>query len=201
MHARAGGKAGAAIFAPHLVSIRLRQLSTNPHSPDYTNHVGEGSTDQPYRLTVGQAADQLGISKNAVRNRIKRGTLRHERECGQVFVILAAANQPANNTGQSTGQQAISDQEDPDPRDELIAVLREQLAAEREAHAETRRIAAMLAGHGRELELSESYEEPSQDENRSEEEDAPTDSAADPHSATEEPPEVKRSWWRRLLGG
>ena len=80
------------------------------------------------RLTVAQSAGQLGISEGAVRNRIKRGTLRAEREAGRVYVLLA--------------EPARSDK----PRDEseLVAVLREQLAAERQAHAEARRIIAGL---------------------------------------------------------
>jgi len=91
--------------------------------------VGEDRTG-PYtqRLTVAQAADQLGISEGAVRNRIKRGTLAAEREAGRVYILLAGPAQ--------------SDK----PRDEseLVAVLREQLAAERQAHAEARRIIAGL---------------------------------------------------------
>lgn len=161
----------------------------------------EDPTNRPNRLTVRQTADQLGISENAVRNRIKRGTLKAVRENGVVVVILAAANQTASNVGQPTGQQQMPGREDSDPRDELIAVLREQLAAEREAHAETRRIAAMLAGRERELESSRSHEEPPQRDESTEEEHTPTETATEPHSASQEQPEVKRSWWRRLFGG
>jgi hypothetical protein len=91
--------------------------------------VGEDRTgDYTRRLTVTQAADQLGISEGAVRNRIKRATLRAEREAGRVYVLLSGA--------------ASSDR--PGDESELVAVLREQLAAERQAHAEERRIIAGL---------------------------------------------------------
>ena len=45
-----------------------------------------GSTDQ--RLTVPEAAELLGITAEAVRMRIKRGTLHSERRDGRVFVVL-----------------------------------------------------------------------------------------------------------------
>jgi predicted ArsR family transcriptional regulator len=93
--------------------------------------VGEGHTGKPRRaerLTVQQAAGQLGISEGAVRNHIKRGTLRAEREAGPVYVLLAGA----------------ASHDKPKDESELVAVLREQLAAERQAHAEARRIIAGL---------------------------------------------------------
>jgi hypothetical protein len=93
--------------------------------------VGEDRTGKPrraVRLTVQQAAGQLGISEGAVRNRIKRGTLRAEREAGRVYVLLSEPDSRDKREGES----------------ELVAVLREQLAAERRAHAEARRIIAGL---------------------------------------------------------
>ena len=89
------------------------------------------------RLTVAQAADRLGISEDAVRGRIKRGTLRAEREDGAVYVLLGLRSQRPTNDQPTTGQ---ATDEATDPRDELIAVLREQLAAEREANRENRRL-------------------------------------------------------------
>ena len=91
--------------------------------------MGEDRT-KPYtqRLTVVQAADQLGISEGAVRNRIKRGTLGAEREAGRVYVLLAGP----------------TSRDEPGDESQLVAVLREQLAAERQAHSEARRIIAGL---------------------------------------------------------
>jgi hypothetical protein len=91
--------------------------------------VGEDRTGEPQltnRLTFGQAAAHLGISEGAVRNRIKRGTLRAEREAGRVYVLVAGAASRDESPGESP----------------LVAVLREQLAAERQAHAEVRRLLA-----------------------------------------------------------
>ena len=87
------------------------------------------------RLTVPQAAATLGITESAVRGRLKRGTLRSYREAGKVYVILDALKPGASS---SAGRGPPTDQS------ELVAVLREQLAAERQAHAEARRIIAGL---------------------------------------------------------
>jgi excisionase family DNA binding protein len=51
----------------------------------------EGNTDPSeiqQRLTVKEAADALGISSDAVRTRIQRGTLRSIHERGRVWVVL-----------------------------------------------------------------------------------------------------------------
>jgi hypothetical protein len=42
------------------------------------------------RLTVAEASEVLGITVEAVRGRIKRGTLEHERDSGTVYVLLPA---------------------------------------------------------------------------------------------------------------
>jgi hypothetical protein len=61
--------------------------------------VGEDRTGQPnatnQRVTVSEAAEALGITPEAVRMRIKRGTLRSERQAGRVFVLLGS-EQPAD---------------------------------------------------------------------------------------------------------
>jgi hypothetical protein len=105
--------------------------------------VGEGRTrDARRRLTIDQAADQLGITVDAVRGRVKRGTIAHEREGGRVYVLLDA-DQPRPGHDQGIGQGA-SEARPEDRTAELIATLREQLQAERQAHAEARRIIAGL---------------------------------------------------------
>ena len=132
------------------------------------------------RLTVVQAADQLGISEGAVRNRIKRGTLRAEREAGRVYVLLAGA----------------ASRDRPADESELVAVLREQLAAERQAHAEARRLLmAALERIPPQLEApQEARESPQTAEGEPE--------RTEPRPATGEAQEgAQRPWWRRLIGG
>jgi predicted nucleic acid-binding Zn-ribbon protein len=91
---------------------------------------------------VAEAADALGITVDAVRSRLKRGTIDHERKGGRVYVLLGADEaRPGHN--QDTDQ--VSDQgarESEDRTAELITTLREQLQAERQAHAEARRLLA-----------------------------------------------------------
>jgi hypothetical protein len=86
-------------------------------------------------VPVDEAAEALGISEGAVRMRVKRGTLASTREGRRLYVLL--------NTDPTTEPGRPHDRTH-DRTSELIATLREQLEAERQAHAEARRIIAGL---------------------------------------------------------
>jgi hypothetical protein len=89
---------------------------------------------------VAEAADALGITVDAVRSRIKRGTIDHERKGGRVYVLLGA-DEPRPGHDQDTDQGGDQGTTAPEDRTaELIATLQEQLQAERLAHAEARRL-------------------------------------------------------------
>jgi hypothetical protein len=91
---------------------------------------------------VAEAADALGITVDAVRSRVKRGTIDHERKGGRVYVLLGADEaRPGQDqdTDQDTDQGVRKSE---DRTAELITTLREQLQAERQAHAEARRLLA-----------------------------------------------------------
>jgi hypothetical protein len=98
----------------------------------------QAATDQATgpRMTVPEAADALGISQDAVRSRIGRGTLTSVRDGGGMFVMLGGDEPPTDQPGESN---ALTSQMQGE-----IAYLREQLEAERQAHAEARRIIAGL---------------------------------------------------------
>jgi hypothetical protein len=85
----------------------------------------------------------LGVTVEAVRGRIKRRTLDHERTAEGVFVLLdtdQSADRPRPATNQ-TGDRLQSDSAALiSAKDETIATLRDQLEAERQAHAEARRL-------------------------------------------------------------
>jgi hypothetical protein len=100
-----------------------------------------------------------------------------KREAGRVYVLLAGAASRDESTDES----------------QLVAVLREQLAAERQAHAEARRIIAGLVERIPAIEASsEARESP---ETVEEEPDR-----AESHSATGGTQEgVRRPWWRRMF--
>jgi hypothetical protein len=150
------------------------------------------------RHTVAEAADMLGISTGAVRNRLSRGTLRSTKESGTVYVLLPddmsrGAERDADDTPGGIP---------PSDRDVLTSELRDrlryvegQLEAERQAHAEARRI---IAGLVERIPAIEAPQEASEASETVEE----TPDRAEPHSTTVESQEgTQRPWWRRVLGG
>jgi hypothetical protein len=152
--------------------------------------------DTRRRLSVTEAADALGITVDAVRSRIKRGTMAHERKGGRVYVLLGADE---SRPGHDQDIDQVSDQgarESEDRTAELIATLREQLQAERQAHAEARRI---IAGLVERIPAIEAPQEASEAAETAEEQQG----RGQPHSDTPGAPEAvqRRPWWRRIIGG
>ena len=175
------------------------------------------TTDQPtskttdQRVTVADAALLLGISEDAVRSRLRRGTLRRETGGdGTVFVVLGT-DRPASNqrptddrlTNQQNDRQTAGQPIDghvdrrggsETDRDELVealrdevAHLRDQLDRERDASAELRRIVAGLVQRVPELEAAP------------EPRNAPK-TASESTVNSDVPSEPERvSWLRRLL--
>ncbi len=140
------------------------------------------------RVTMADAAQVLGVSKEAVRKRVQRGTLRSDvGEDGRRYVYLDEA-EPGGDADHSTDVHL-------DPRDELIATLKEQLDAERNAHAETRRIAYTLAQRVPELEAAQEARDASETAAETTE---GTDTPTGRRQA--EPGVQRRSWWRRFFG-
>ena len=152
--------------------------------------MGEDRTPPQRRTTVVEAAEILGISAEAVRGRIRRGTLPVERESGTVYVLLEEAEQDRTTADQprTTGDQ-------PDDRtDLLITELQDRVRSLEEANRENRRIIAALTSRIPQLEApSEARESPETvDEQQG---------RGQPHSdAPGAPQGVQRPWWRRVLG-
>jgi len=103
--------------------------------------VGEDRTETGRRVNVAEAARILDTTAEAVRSRIKRGTLQSVKEGAHVYVLLRPDQTPPE---QGPGAHQSTDQTRPDAlleaKDETIALLRLQLEAERQAHAEARRL-------------------------------------------------------------
>jgi hypothetical protein len=75
------------------------------------------------RLTVAQAADQLGVTVDAIPSRVKRGTIDHVREGGRVYIMLGGA-QHATSRDQGTDQDtALATEVGPGHRDDLVEEL------------------------------------------------------------------------------
>ena len=148
------------------------------------------------RLTVQEAAEVLGTSVDAVRMRVRRGSLKSEKDPdGRVHVwvnVDASETKPRLDSEPSVLISA---------KDETIRVLSEQLESEREARrradtiiAQLTQANAALAARVPELEAPQEEEPPDAAETV-EEEPAKTVSF---QGAQEEG--VRRPWWRRVLG-
>ena len=163
----------------------------------------EKDTPRSKRHTVPEAAKVLGVGTDAVRKRIARGTIPHEKDDdGRVYVYL--------DTGHDKGHDAQG------PSPELVQSLREQIGylqgvvATRDEELRTR--AEELRRRDQDLERrdriiaalteripqalkppSEARESPQTVEEEPE--------RAEPQSSTEGRQEgVHRPWWRRVLG-
>ena len=150
-------------------------------------------------FTVQEAARRLGVKEDAIRKRLQRGTLKHEKDPndGRVYVYLDTTQDGSQDTSQDTAEDASYDA--------LVEVLYDQVSYlkaviqtrdhELEARTEELRrkdhIIAALTERIPELE-------------------APASEAAEPRGSPEtasEGPggvedrgEEERSWWRRLFG-
>lgn len=121
--------------------------------PDMGEDTDQGDNrTQTRRYTVSEAAMILDISVEAVRGRIKRDSIAHEREGDRVYVLLEGEAYDQSQDG-TTGRDQGEDQSNARTRpDEIVEVLtdqvehlREQLAEEREARRRADTIIAQLA--------------------------------------------------------
>ncbi len=151
------------------------------------------------RLTVAQAADRLGVKEQAVRKRIQRGTLVHDKdEDGRVYVYLDPRNQ-ADGTGNGTDTDTEIDTLVQSLQDQ-IEYLRAELQRRGETHVEEARrkdtIIAQLAQRIPELPAPAS-EGPPEQRNTSDPASEDLDREVPPE--TQEPVR-HRSWLLRWFG-
>ncbi len=156
--------------------LRMAEERTGP----YRTKSGNSSRS---RISVDEAARALGVTVDAIRKRVQRGTIPHERdESGRVWVLLEAARtmQDTSSTVQDTGQDGTGHlrRELLEAKDETITELRDRVASlerQMEAEREARRRAdtiiarlteanAALAERPRELEAPEEPLEASETE-------------------------------------
>ncbi len=176
-----------------------------------------GSTNaSPGRLaTVVKAAEILGITPDAVRSRLRRGTLERSTERGddgEVLVVLRtvddksgqSSDQPSGASSDASGRRSetVGDQSElVDALRDQIALLARQLDEANRANSEHRRLLA--AALERIPELEASREGPSdlhEDERGAPETVSEGESGTEtPARATEEP-RGRASWWRRFFG-
>jgi hypothetical protein len=172
------------------------------------------------RTTVAEAAEVLGISAEAVRGRIRRGTLPVEREGGTVYVLLDSGVED-----RTTADQPRTTADQPaDRTDALIAELQDRVRSLEEANRENRRIIAALTQRIPEIEA------PREPSGATEPPGAPSEATEQPGRVGPQPsvesaqepressgmhmPEAgggslprdqqtasERPWWRRMFGG
>ena len=154
------------------------------------------TTPEMSRHTVVQAADILGITTGAVRNRLSRGTLRSTKEGRTVYVLLPA--DMSRDAGRCT---ADTPSGMPDAS-EAANDLREQLRREQDAHAEARRIIAGLVQRVPAIDPPAETPSPGSDvagppeTGREEPGATPRSAAPGPQTGAQ-----RRPWWRRVFGG
>ncbi len=135
------------------------------------------------RVTVAEAAIRLGVKEQAIRKRIQRGTLAHDKdEDGRVYVYLdkeAGATDTGSDTGMATLVQSLQ---------EHIAYLRRECEDWKE---EARRKDTIIMSLTQRIpELQASVESP---------EGAQTGSEGSAPPGPQKPSQ-RRAWWREFFG-
>lgn len=142
------------------------------------------------RLSVLDAAEHLGVSVNAVRMRIRRGTLDSEKdEDGNVWVLVSDYSPDDSETTRATSEATSGQVED---LREQISYLREIIATRDEEIRRRDHIIAAMAQRIPELEAA-----PDQ-ETRDESEDRPQEPPKGAEGEGTRPGlgERLRAWWR-----
>jgi hypothetical protein len=147
-------------------------------------------------LDVNSAAEELGVSTDAVRKRISRGTLRSDREDGTVRVWLDDGGTEAGREAQVDGGALV------EVLREQAEYLRGQLAEEREARRRADTIIAQLTQANAALaarvpELESPQEEPGASETV---EEGPGGTGYRSSATVEAQEGSRRPWWRRVFG-
>ncbi len=153
-----------------------------------------GNTEGTRKMNLGEAAEALDITREAVRRRAKRGTLPSETgEDGRLYVWVDADHHA--KAGQGGGHEDGHDHGEHD-RDELVEELKDRI---RYLEEESRRKDHLLAAALERIPpaLKPPHNAPESPESAGEAQGSTmTPTAQDePESATQRP------WWRRLIGG
>jgi hypothetical protein len=175
----------------------------------------QGQDPPGRRLTVSGAVQELGISAEAVRSRIKRGTLESVKEGSTVYVLLPyrPGDDQTTTERDRAYDQAPPEHERVGAQGDLVeslidqvAYMREQLAEEREARRRADTIIAQLSQANAALasrvpEIEAPQEPPEVRESPETVSEGPGKGddvrlgGPEPHHPVERP-----SWWRRFFG-
>ena len=170
--------------------------------------MGEDQDAAQDRVTIQEAARRLGIKEDAIRKRIQRGSMRHDKaKDGRVYVWVDTTQDATQDEPDKSRDEYRDTTQDDRIEDlqEQIAYLRRQLDEEREARRRADVILGQLsqanAEQARTIRAIEApaSEEPSEAAKTVDEEPE----RAEPRPATGEAQEgaQRRSWWRRVFRG
>jgi excisionase family DNA binding protein len=171
------------------------------------SRMGQNRDAAQDRVTIQEAAQRLGVKEDAVRKRIQRGSMRHEKaKDGRVYVWVDAAQDTAQDepeTSRDKYQDTAQDERVEDLR-EQVAYLRRQLDEEREARRRADTILVQLSAANAEqartiraieAPASEQASEAAETVEEKPERAAPRSDTPSPQAGAQ-----RRPWWRRVLG-
>ena len=142
------------------------------------------------RVTVQEAARRFGVSEGAVRKRVTRGTLEHDKEDdGRVYVYLDERDTRGVDDVQDTGVHPVSSSALISRLEGEVEFLRDQVRRQQE-------IIAQQAVTMRQL-TAAAQEEPTEDAQTVEEEPERAEPRPGAPGAQEG---AQRPWWRRMFG-
>jgi len=159
---------------------------------------GADQTEPKQRFTVAEAAEVLQLSAEAVRSRIKRGSLQSAKDGNTVYVLLDADQArptPAQTSDQTMALiTSLQDQ---------VAYLRGELSRREETHLEeSRRKDSIIAALTQRIPEIEAPASEAPEERESPQTAAEASEGREPHPAAGGAQEgAQRPWWRRVFGG
>lgn len=144
------------------------------------------------RITVAEAAERLGVTQDAVRKRIARGTILHDRDEDGRIVVYLDTFERSSKTVQDDAQEETSKTVQDEGQDKYTRSLEDQIEFLRRELERKDTIIMSLTQRIPELESSP------------EARDTP-ETAAEGEGRDDVPPEPnepveRRSWWRRFFG-
>ena len=173
---------------------RLTEASRDESANHQLGEANRETSRLGQRHTVKEAAEILGITVDAVRGRLRRGTLDGVRVDGVVYVLLDAASHQQQSDKSAT--ESTDAPQQAGDQSELVGELRGQIDWLRREVERKDTIIMQMAQRIPELPSGAPQEPPEADS------EAPEDAGG--YSATpvepQEPSEKHSSWWRRFFG-